>query len=797
MLIKDACEFNLSSELGYTLPEPEVPRGYTSDSYLRQLCHEGAIRRYGGIPPKVEARLEEELKLFKKLKLSGFLLIYRQIGLIAQSIMQNRGLLAPESHLEEQSPIRSRGSSVCLLSGYLIGISHIDPLKWGLTLERFISEETELLPDIDLDFPRGLRSELIKEVHRYYGTEYAVLTGAITSYRLKGVIKDLGKALGLPKDECKILSQQITSNNPNLLKEEMSKSADFCHKTNTTGWKDLIELAPQLTKAPKLLGQHIGGMILSSSPIPEMVPIRPSAMENRFIMDWDKDSIVDARFAKIDLLSLPVLDQIHEALSLIESRVGYRPDLSQINPNDSNVYDMINAGDSKGVFMLQSPAQLKMGQRLRSRNLLDLAYQLALIRPGVGINTNSVSQFIERYKNGEKWTYDHPLEERALRRGFGIIIWQEQAVQLIMDISGLSAAESDELRRAFSKTNNTYLMDIWWNKFREGALRKGVSNDIAKKIFAKINGHYMFPESHSHAFAVTAYQASWIKYYYPVEFFCALVNNQPMGFYPLETLKQDARKFGVTFINPDINKSQTQSISKDESVLLGLKFIKHIGTKVADSIIGERKRQGPYISTIDFVRRTGLSSKSVTSLIYAGAFDSINSNRRMTFWESGIYNSPQNTQQFSLPLNFDDSMPQLDDFSEYEKMLGEYEAISMYPRGHIMEFIRPYVNNATSTASEIYSINEGVTVTVAGWPVARQHPKGQNKTVFVTLEDESGDIQIVIWPNIFNHSQKILNNHLISVTGTVSRWDGTPTVIASKLKPIDMGINMPKSHDWH
>ena len=475
----------------------------------------------------------------------------------------------PETPLEERPPGRGRGSSVALLTGYLIGISHVDPLRWDLTLERFIPEDMSMLPDIDLDFPRALRDELIRRVHKHFGPDVAVLAGAVATYSVKGVIKDLGKALGLPKEDLKLLSKQLHSRDRASLREEMLELPAFRDQVEAPGWRDLIALAPHLVDAPKSLGQHVGGMVLSDSPISGMVPVRAGAIDGRFIMDWDKDSVADANFAKIDLLSLPVLDQIEEALDLIDQREGRRPDLSRIDPEDPAVYDMINAGRSKGVFLLQSPAQLKMGQRLKSRTLLDLAYQVALIRPGVGVQGSAVSQFVERYRQGASWEYDHPLEQRALERGYGIIVWQEQVVQLVMDVAGMTAAQADEVRRAFAKPNNDHLIALHWRRFLEGAQGNGVSEEMAGKIFAKINGHYMFPESHSHAFAVTAYQAAWLKRYYPLEFFVALVNNQPMGFYPLETLKEDARRFGAPFLNPCVNHSQAQCIPEQGSVLLG------------------------------------------------------------------------------------------------------------------------------------------------------------------------------------------------------------------------------------
>ena len=795
--IAERCEFDLSTDLGYTLPDPAVPEGYTPESYLRRLCHEAAARRYDGtMVQRVEERLRAEFRLIEHLSLAGFLLLYREIVLVAQRIMEERGLVSPETPVEERPPGRGRGSSVALLVGYLIGISHVDPLKWDLTLERFISEDMTSLPDIDLDFPRGLRDELIERVHRHFGPEYAVLTGAITTYKVKGIIQDLGKAMGLPQEHLSLLSKRLHSHDAADLRDEMALLPDFRDRVAAPGWRDMVELAPQLMNAPRGLGQHVGGMVLSSSPIPEMVPMRAGAMDGRYIMDWNRDSVADAGFAKIDILSLPVLDQIEEALDLVEAREGRRPDLSRIDPEDTGVYDMINAGLSKGVFLLQSPAQLKMAQRLKSRNLLDLAYQVALIRPGVGVQGSAVSQFVERYRHGEKWKYDHPLERRALERGYGIIVWQEQIVQLIEDVAGMTAAEADEVRRAFARPNNEHLMAMYWERFLKGARRNGVASETALKIFGKINGHYMFPESHSHAFAITAYQAAWLKRYHPLEFFVALINNQPMGFYPMETLKQDARRFGVCFLNPCVNGSVALCAPEDGSVRLGLQLIKDIGAESAKLIVEERERHGPYVTVGDMVRRTGLRLQATLSLVLAGAFDGFTTNRREALWEAGLHSRPSRKGQVALPVSMDDSVPRLADFTEREKMVGEYRVMGIYPRGHLMEFVRPGLGPDVRPAGEVESLRDDETVKVAGWPVARQHPRGRDGTVFVTIEDETGDVQVIIWRDLFSRRRREIRSQVVEVTGRVSRWDGTTNVIATDLRAVQTGVTMPASHDW-
>ena len=795
--ITEQCSFNLATDLGYTLPDPAVPDGYTADSYLRRLCTEAAMRRYGGISGRVEERLEEEFNLIARHNIAGFLLLYREIALIAQGIMEDRGLVHPETPLEERPPGRGRGSSVALLTGYLIGISHVDPLRWDLTLERFISEDTSVLPDIDLDFPRVLRDELIQRVHRRFGPDHAVLAGAIATYSAKGIIQDLGKALGLPKDDLRLLSRQIHSHDGADLREEMLGLPAFRERVDAPGWRDLLEMAPQLMHAPRSLGQHVGGMVLSHAPISGMVPVRNGAMPGRYIMDWNKDSVADANFAKIDLLSLPVLDQLEEALDLVEQRDGRRPDLARVDPEDANVYDIINEGRSKGVFLLQSPAQLKMAQRLRSRCLLDLAYQVALIRPGVGVQGSSVSQFVERYRHGASWEYDHPLERRALERGCGIIVWQEQVVQLIMDVAGMTAAQADEVRRAFARPNAGHLIAMHRQRFTEGALGNGVPEETASHIFDKINGHYMFPESHSHAFAVTAYQAAWLKRYHPLEFFVTLVNNQPMGFYPMETIKEDARRFGVTFLNPCVNRSQPRCTPDGGYLLLGLGIIKDVGEESARAMVDERERHGLYVTPADLVRRTGLKPQAVLSLAMAGAFDSLNPNRREALWEAGLSARPTRSGQRAFPVSVEDGVPDLADFTAFERMAGEYRVMSIYPGGHLMDFVRPGLSDGVLPAAAVEDADEGREVVVAGWPVVRQHPRGRSGTVFVTIEDETGDVQLILWQKVFARHRRELRGSVLLAKGVVSRWDGTTNIVASELRRVNVGVSMPDGHDWH
>jgi error-prone DNA polymerase len=564
--IAERCSgFDLTRDLGYHFPDYPAPQGHTAQTYLRELCYEAAQRRYHTIDDRVAARLERELDLVEKNGLAGFFLIYHDIILLAREIMIELGLSDPEIPLEERPPGRGRGSSVAMLIGYLIGLSHIDPLEFDLSLDRFLNDDMDgSVPDIDLDFPRNIREELIKRVHQEWGPDRAVLTGMISTYKIKGAIRDMGKALGLPAEDLGKLAKRVDSHHAGNLDEEMKALPEFRDRTDAPVWRDLIDLARQLDGFPKYLAQHPGGMILSSSPLTDQVPVQPSAMEGRYICHWDKDSIDDAGFVKIDFLALGALSQMQRALQLIEERTGHYIDLSRIDFEDRQVYESLHRADTIGIFQVESAAQMQTITRIKPVNLTDMAYEVGAVRPGVGVN-DGVSQFIKRRTQGIPWDYDHPLEERALKRTLGIILFQDQVNRVAMDVAGFSAQKANKLRLTFNRRNNVALIERYRKDFMEGASANGVTEEVAGRIFEKFNGHYMFPEAHAFAFGATAYHMSWLKYYYPLEFFVGIFNEQPMGFYNLETLKEDARRHDVTVLNPDINASLDRSIIHSHS----------------------------------------------------------------------------------------------------------------------------------------------------------------------------------------------------------------------------------------
>tara|TARA_Y100000590_G_scaffold169236_1_gene193874 strand:+ start:1581 stop:4679 length:3099 start_codon:yes stop_codon:yes gene_type:complete len=777
--VAELCEFDLTKKLGYNLPSYSVPKGYNAKSFLKEICLEAAYRKYGELNSKIMNRLEEELDLIEKNKLEGFFLLYRDVIEMAHQIMVEINLSNPEISLEERPPGRGRGSSVSMLVGYLIGISHIDPIKFDLSLERFITDDmSNSLPDIDIDFPREIREQLIKRLHEKWGPEHAVLTGMIVTYKMKSAIRDVAKAFGISSN--KIL--------------DSSKPISNVRETDN----NFFNIAKQICGYPKYLAQHPGGMILSSSPITNYVPIQPSAIKGRFICQWDKYSIDSAGFAKIDLLSLGTLSQMHETLDLIEKREGYYIDLSRIDVEDKYVYDSLHRGDTIGVFQIESAAQIQTIKRIKPMNLNDMAYEVGAVRPGVGVNAG-VAQFIARRNKVINWDYDHELEIRSLKKTLGVLLFQDQINQLAIDVGGFKPFEANKLRIALQKSNNKDLITKLREQFIIGALNNNVSKNIAVKIFDKFNGNYMFPEAHAFAFGVTAYHMAWLKYYYPKEFFTAIFNQQPMGFYNLETLKEDAKRHGIKFLHPDVNLSSIKckivEVENIESIILGLINVKGIGYENASNIISAREVFGSFKSISDLSNKTHLSRLLLENLAIAGALDNIVENRREAIWEIGAYFKDRNNSNH-FPTMFKAELPKLEKFSKWEIMSGEYRSMGVYIKGHIMKEVREKINFRLFASNEVDKMEDGSKVVIAGLVIRRQKPLA--KSIFMTIEDEFGHIPIIVWDSVYEKYVNILSFPLIMIEGIISRREGTFNVVLIKAKEIKVNVDLSKSaHNWH
>ncbi len=833
--IAGRCTLDLTEDLSYSFPDYPAPERYTPESYLEKLCLEAAVRRYGSVTPEVRARLDEEFRLINKYKLAGFLLLYHEVIRLGREVMIKQGLSDPSLTLEENPPGRGRGSSVALLVGYLIGLSHIDPLKYSLSLERFLPEDVMTnVPDIDLDFPRSIREDLILRTHEKWGWEHAALTGTIATYKVRGLIRDLGKALGLPQVEIDQLARQTSWGRAKKLESEMRKMPNFSNKIDAPGWRDLLRLALELDGFPKYMGQHPGGMILSSTPLIDIVPVQRGAIEGRYVCQWDKDSIDDAGFVKIDFLALGTLSQLQEAVELIKRRTGERVDMSRIDFEDTAVYDMLCRGDTIGIFQVESSAQMQTITRLKPRNLLDMAHEVGAVRPGVGVN-NGVHDYLARRSGRKPVSYHHHLEKRALERTLGVVLFQDQVNQLAIDVAGFAPSEADRLRRAFSRKHNDELIEQYRQRFIEGARSRGVGEDAAETIFKKFNGQYMFPESHAFAFGVTAYQSAWLKYYYPLEFFVAIFNQQPMGFYNLETLKEDARRHNVRVLNPDINRSRAKCVieyppchserseesltfdSGDSSVAalpqndrkekrgearrgvaengclrIGFLNVTGLGEASAEAIENARQN-GPFKSIGDFLERTGVLEEVALNLAGAGAFDSLESNRRKVKWEIGLRYRPVNSQ-LALPFSVEQDIIELESPGEWERMRGEYSIMGIFPGGHVMAKLRHRFGKKIRCSRDIFGLKDGMEVTTAGLVIRRQRPHG--KVVFMTLEDEFGLIPLMVFPQVYERYEYEIKSPFLMIEGRVSRREGTHNVVVTGVKPFRAMDKVPHSRNW-
>jgi error-prone DNA polymerase len=778
--IAEKCEFDLTRDLNYRFPDYTPPPGYTPATYLRKLCEEAAIRRYGPLTPRVVARLDEEFRLFDKHNLAGFLLHYYDIVQLARKVVIRLGLSDSEIPLEERPPGRGRGSSVAMLTGYLIGLSHIDPLQYDLSLERFLPDDlVSIALDIDLDFPRNIREELILAVHEEWGWERAALTGMYSTYQIKGAIRDLGKVLGLPFDQVDQLAKRVDHAHASNLGEEMAGLPEFKDKLDAPGWRDLVRLAKQLDGAPRYVAQHPGGMVIGSRPLTESVPVQKGAIDGRYILQWDKDDIDEARMVKIDFLALGALSQLQEALALIEKRTGKAIDISRIDFEDQQVYQMLWHADTVGIFQVESAAQMQTITRIRPRNLNDMAFEVACVRPGVGVH-DGVRHFIHRRNGSEPVRYDHPLEKRALERTLGIVLYQDQMNQLAIDVGGLSPYEADQMRRAFArKYDNSAELAVFWEKFRNGAARKGVDEDTSWKIFNKFNGQYMFPEAHAVAFGVTAYQMAWLKRYYPIEFTTALFNQQPMGFWGLETIKEDVGRHGIQVLNPDVNLSDARCTIEGGAIRLGLMNVSNVGEATAERVLDERQAGGPFASLGDFMKRTGLLREEVESLTSTGAFDSLKDDRRAVLWETGLRYRATG-KQLTLDLPVEQDIAPLKPLTEWETAMEEYRTLGLYPKGHLMALARPYLPKDVVDSIRLRAYEDGDLVKVAGL-VARplQHPLAE--AYFVSLEDEFGFIPLIVWPSVYDEYKRALREPFMMVEGTVSRREGTMNIVVHKV----------------
>jgi error-prone DNA polymerase len=796
--IAERCQFDLTRDLNYGFPDAPVPEGETQESYLRKVCYREAEYRYGKITPEIEERLEEELRLVEKHGLAGFFLIHREILILAEDVayeLKNRPYHGP--------PGRGRGSSVGSIICYLIGLSHIDPIANNLFLGRFLNEDMASVPDIDLDFARQIREKLMLRVYEHFGGEHVGLVATFPTYRIRSAVREVGKALGLPPAELDRLAKTADGfGSAKEIRESMARDPHYRDKLDKGGWRHLADISAQIAGFPRHISQHVGGMVIASQPLIELVPLEQSAMEGRILMQWDKDSVDDARMIKIDFLALGMLSAVDETLGLIEERHGKRIDLSRIDFEDERVYDSICEADTMGVFQIESRAQMQTLPRTRPRNLDDLTVEVAIIRPGPVIG-GAVNPYINRRLEREEVTYDHPSLKPVLEETLGVILFQEQVLQVAMALAGFTAGQAESLRRAMSRKRSREAMEKLKDEFIAGSLANGATIETAESVFQKIIGFsgFGFPKSHAAAFGLLAYQTAWLRQYYPSEALCALFNAQPMGFYGPHVLLNDGQRHGLEVLPPDINRSGDDCTMEGEAIRIGLRYVKGMG-EAAPEIEDQREREGEFRSLFDFLERTRVRREQADNLIVCGAFDSFGLERRELLWQLGlVYRSEGRksaNRQLALPLPVEQDMVQLNPMSDWERMTADYTVLGMSPGYHPMAFLRPALNESIVPTHMLEKLPDGAKVQVAGMTVVRQRPESAKGFVFLLLEDEFGLANIIVKPQLHDRERSLVRQEpFVIVEGTLERRDGTVNVAARHFRPLQVPHAIaPAAHNF-
>src|SRR5436190_3539172 len=634
--------FDLSSDLGYRYPGAEDA---DADAKLAEVCAAIFATRYPRGSPlhdQAKARLDEELRVIRALGLSGFFLLHRDLLELAREVaVEVRG---PDTVRALLPPGRGRGSSVSSIVCYLTGLSHVDPVKNDLFLGRFLNEELTSLPDIDLDFPRDIREVLIPRVHERYGPDHSALVAAFPTYRARGAIRELGKALGLPPGEI----ERVARGSEGFSSRQVDRDVEVAlggERTAEGRWGWLVRLADEAHGLPRHLSQHSGGMIVATRPLIDCCAVVPAAMEGRQMVMWDKDSCADAGFLKIDLLGLGMLSAVERCVELIHRRRGERVDLSRIPYDDKPTYEAIQKAETTGVFQIESRAQMGSLLRTRPASLEDLTIQVAIVRPGP-IQGGAVNPYIARLQAlranpSYEVPYEHDCLREVLKETLGTIIFQDQVIEVAMAFAGFSPGQAEGLRRAMSRKRSAEALGAFHDDFVEGArVTHGADAETAERVWSMIVGFsgFGFPKAHGAAFGLLAYQSTWLRVHYGPEFLCSLLDEQPMGFYPPDALVHDAQRRGIEVLAPDVNHSAVGcTVTADGAVRIGLGYVMGVRADEVATLVAERKSGGPFTSLGDLASRAGAGRPALETLAWSGACDALAvGDRRRALWTLGI-----------------------------------------------------------------------------------------------------------------------------------------------------------------
>jgi error-prone DNA polymerase len=752
--IIERCQFSLD-ELRYEYPDELVPEGFTHEAYLRQETYIGAHRRHpGGIPHNVQEQIEHELQLIRELEYEAYFLTVYDIVRFARSqhiLCQGRGSAA--------------NSAVC----YCLGVTEVDPARGNMLFERFISKERGEPPDIDVDFEHQRREEVIQYIYRKYGRDRAAIAAAVSTYRPRGALRESGKALGVdPQIVDKVAkSHQWFDHSADLLQRFAESGLD--PENPLIGlWANL---AAQILNFPRHLSQHSGGFVISRGKLTRLVPVENAAMADRSAIQWDKDDLEALGLLKIDILALGMLSAIRRTLDIVSEQRGERFEMQDIPAEDPATYEMISRADTVGVFQIESRAQMSMLPRMKPRKFYDLVIEVAIVRPGP-IQGGAVHPYLRRRQGFEPVTYPSEALEVALGRTLGVPIFQEQVMQVAILAAGFTPGEADQLRRAMAAWKRKGGLDKYYDRIVNGMTERGYTKDFAESIFQQIHGfgEYGFPESHAASFALLVYASSWLKCHEPEAFLAAMLNSMPLGFYSASQLIQDAQRHGVKVLPADVTISNWDSVlechksASRPAVRLGLSLLKGMQGGAAERIEAARAvRQ--YASVNDLARRAQLDRKDLQVLAAANSLSLLAGNRREALWAS-VAAVPD--RDILADVSVDDETPVLGAPSEGEDIVADYNSMSLTLGRHPLSLLRPtLLEQRLVPASTLMTYRNGRLARGCGLVTVRQRPGTAKGVMFVTIEDETGNVNVIIWPSIQERfRQETLGASLLAVYGT-------------------------------
>ncbi|WP_250481766.1 error-prone DNA polymerase [Caballeronia sp. NCTM5] len=769
--ILERCNFSLD-ELRYEYPDELVPNGFSHEGYLRQETYIGAHRRFpAGIPHAVQEQIEHELQLIRELQYEAYFLTVYDIVRFARSqhiLCQGRGSAA--------------NSAVC----YCLGVTEVDPSRGNMLFERFISKERGEPPDIDVDFEHQRREEVIQYIYRKYGRDRAAIAAAVSTYRPRGALRETGKALGI---DPQIVDKVAKSH------QWFDHSADLLQRFAESGLNPenpLIglwaTLAAQILNFPRHLSQHSGGFVISRGKLTRLVPVENAAMQARSAIQWDKDDLEALGLLKIDVLALGMLSAIRRTLDIVSEQRGERFEMQDIPAEDEATYDMISRADTVGVFQIESRAQMSMLPRMKPRKFYDLVIEVAIVRPGP-IQGGAVHPYLRRRQGLEPVTYPSDALKTALGRTLGVPIFQEQVMQVAILAAGFTPGEADQLRRAMAAWKRKGGLDRYYDRIVGGMLQRGYGREFAESIFQQIHGfgEYGFPESHAASFALLVYASSWLKCHEPAAFLAAMLNSQPMGFYSPSQLLQDATRHGVKVVPVDVTISGWDSVleeltNAEVGVRLGLSLLKGMKDGAAERIEAARAVK-QFSSVSDLARRAQLDRRDLQVLAAANALSSLAGNRRQALWQS-VAAVPD--RDILAEARIDDETPVLGAPSEADDIVADYNSTGLTLGRHPLSLLRPaLLEQRLMPASTLMSYRNGRLARGCGLVTVRQRPGTAKGVMFVTIEDETGNVNVIIWPSLLEkYRREALGAALLAVYGTWQCEGEVRHLVAQRL--VDM-----------